>query len=353
MSSTLTPTSKNFPNQEKYKVVQALRGLAALWVVLFHASEGGHITDFRSAMPQPFARILFDYGHLGVAIFFTLSGFVISHSLTNKKMNRWNWGQFMIRRSIRLDPAYWASIIVVILFGVLSSKVLGEGLELPSLINILSHLMYLQMIFGMPEISSIYWTLTYEIQFYAFFSAALIFPRHVFLLLPLACLSAAGVFDGIFPGLFIDLWASFFIGVLAKQASDDLRWSFALFLVAAPLAWSGSFGITNVITAIILLVSVRTGWAETGLNWSWLQFLGTISYSLYLIHNPLTGASGFLAHRIMGVGIWADAATLIIIVGTSIAAAYLLWIVIEHPTHRLSKRFLARSAREQPAGTGS
>ena len=52
--------------------IQALRGLAALWVVFYHARE--HTPSF---------GWLFDSGHYGVAIFFALSGFVIMHSIAN------------------------------------------------------------------------------------------------------------------------------------------------------------------------------------------------------------------------------------------------------------------------------
>ena len=266
-----------------YTVVQAIRGMAALWVVLFHASEGGHVPALYTALPTKAAQLLFDAGHLGVAIFFTLSGFVIAHSLFGMKMTARGWGLFMLRRSIRLDPAYWASIVVVLAFGAISAGVLSQPFELPSIANILAHMAYLQVILNQPAMSSVYWTLTYEFQFYAFFAVAIIWRWHMWVLLPLALLSAAGTFGGILPGLFVDLWASFFIGALARYAVDDERWLCAIVLIGSPLAWSGTFGLMNVATAVVLFASVRSGWAETGLNWRWLQFVGTISY-LSLIH---------------------------------------------------------------------
>ena len=116
-------------NQGKanYAFVQALRGIAALWVVLFHAYAGGHIPALHAALPAALSWLIFETGHLGVAVFFTLSGFVIAHSLAGATMDPRNWGRFMLRRSIRLDPAYWASMGIVIAVAAVSASVKGEA----------------------------------------------------------------------------------------------------------------------------------------------------------------------------------------------------------------------------------
>ena len=323
---------------QKFTFVQALRGIAALWVVLFHANAGNHVPTLYSALSPPVARFIFDAGYLGVAIFFTLSGFVIAHSLSGKILKLEDWGQFMVRRSIRLDPAFWVSIVIVVALGAISAMVKGEAFSLPTFGNLAAHIAYLQVILGLPEISPVYWTLTYEIQFYAVFAAAMMFPRYMWVLLPMALLSAMGVFDDFVPGLFVNLWASFFVGVLAKYATGDLRWLVGLAIIGAPLAWSGGFGFTNVITALALWAAVRSGWAEYGLGWRWLQLLGAISYSLYLVHNPVSGAAGFVTHRVLGEGMISDIATLVAIIVSSVVAAFALWMMVERPTHRFSRR---------------
>ncbi|KAB1123843.1 acyltransferase family protein [Neorhizobium galegae] len=67
-------------------------------------------------------------GGLGVAVFFVLSGFVIAHSLYDKPMSLPEFGRFTLRRSLRLDPAYWASIAVTIAFAALSSYLVSGRL---------------------------------------------------------------------------------------------------------------------------------------------------------------------------------------------------------------------------------
>ena len=46
--------------ERRFTVVHALRGLAALWVVLFHVSEAGHIANLRAELLHPMVLKGFD-----------------------------------------------------------------------------------------------------------------------------------------------------------------------------------------------------------------------------------------------------------------------------------------------------
>src|SRR5690349_21798798 len=88
------------------------RHVRALWVVLFHISAAGHIGRLEAQLPRWIDRIFKD-GHLGGAIFFALSGFVIARSVRHATVTPSYLVRFALRRSIRLDPPYWASILFV------------------------------------------------------------------------------------------------------------------------------------------------------------------------------------------------------------------------------------------------
>ena len=80
-----------------------------------------------------------------------------------------SWGGSRLRRSIRLDPPYYASIALAIGFGFLSALVV-PGKDFPSVSwRHTAHLVYLQDILDLPAINPIYWTLCLEIQFYLIF----------------------------------------------------------------------------------------------------------------------------------------------------------------------------------------
>src|SRR4051794_39038671 len=85
----------------QFTTLHALRGVAALWVVLFHARNYSAVYGQRLGH-SIISTFLLDYGRGGVAIFFVLSGFVISHSLWGTQMRGRSVGLFMLRRSIRL-----------------------------------------------------------------------------------------------------------------------------------------------------------------------------------------------------------------------------------------------------------
>jgi len=65
----------------RFAFADSLRGIAALWVVLFHLSKGDHIDQLIASLPKFLKPILFNSGGLGVAIFFVLSGYVMTHTI--------------------------------------------------------------------------------------------------------------------------------------------------------------------------------------------------------------------------------------------------------------------------------
>lgn len=84
-----------------YKILDGLRGVAAVIVVWFHLFEI-HALDEKSGGLSPYAQIL-GHGYLAVDFFFLLSGFVIGYAYDDRwnKMTTWD---FIKRRLIRLQP---------------------------------------------------------------------------------------------------------------------------------------------------------------------------------------------------------------------------------------------------------
>jgi peptidoglycan/LPS O-acetylase OafA/YrhL len=87
----------------RFHGLQVLRFVAAFSVVLFHA---GAYSRLILGWNSPFIELI-SHPALGSAVFlfFTLSGFVIAHSLTTLPPSR-----FLLLRAIRLYPAYWLAV---------------------------------------------------------------------------------------------------------------------------------------------------------------------------------------------------------------------------------------------------
>ena len=155
-----------------------MRGLAALWVVLFHAAEGRHLLKLEAALPAWLDADIFSHGNFGVPIFFVLSGFVIAHSVGGGRVDAAYLGRFTLRRSIRLGLPYWASIVLAIGFLSLKAAATHSPVAIPTPGQIAAHVFYLQEILRVQEINSVYWTLCYEMQFYLLFCLLLAAALH-------------------------------------------------------------------------------------------------------------------------------------------------------------------------------
>jgi peptidoglycan/LPS O-acetylase OafA/YrhL len=341
----------------RFVFIDALRGLAALGVVLFHAEEGHHITELFGHLPH-LLQIVLENGSLGVPIFFVLSGFVIAHSLYDQRMSLSLLGRFTLRRSLRLDPPYWVAIALAIGIGTLASAfVKGRPPNDFSLGQVVAHIFYLQDILGYRNIDSVFWTLCFEIQFYLVYAILLAVGRNdpearfsgrrttILLLIAgsVSLLWPLGLGPELPNGLFPPLWHGFLLGVGAYWSWRDrgaapVFAAYALIIGASAIAHSDNFSLACVITSVSLFLVGATNRLRTAWNWRWLQFLGAISYSLYLIHNPVTGAVFRVGFIMTGRTVYWEAVWWCASIATCIAFASAIWWAIERPSVRLARK---------------
>ena len=163
---------------ERFLFIDAMRGIAAMLVVLFHANEGKHIPTLFQNLPRWF-QLIIENGNHGVAIFFVLSGFVISHSVYSHRVTGTFISRFVVRRSLRLDPPYWVAIAVTLGFAYLSAAFIPDKATPEwSLNQIIAHFFYLQAILGFPHVNDVFWTLCLEVQFYLVYIGLLLIARN-------------------------------------------------------------------------------------------------------------------------------------------------------------------------------
>jgi peptidoglycan/LPS O-acetylase OafA/YrhL len=327
-----------------FTLIQGLRGLAALWVVLFHLDRGNVITALTARLPPWLSYAIFGYGSAGVAVFFVLSGFVIAHSLERRNMTTAELARFAIRRSIRLDPPYWGSMALIVAIATAIALRHHEPAHLPDEKQILAHITYTQELLGVPELQVVYWTLTYEIQFYLVYATSMLLKRPLsWALYGLALFSALEGHEWASHGLFVNLWHGFYLGVLAYRTGylSERPWPLLLLVAVTLIAQrpeAGIFGVPCAVSAVLLFTAARFGKLTTALSSALWQGLGAISYSLYLVHVPtlrlLTGAW----QRGAGRGFFADTAAAFVLAASCIAAAALFHLALERPSHRVAKR---------------
>lgn len=339
----------------RYIFVDSLRGIAATWVLLYHAYK--LIAKAGFAYPAPLHHVLM-FGYLAVYVFFVISGFVIAQSIRGDRVTPSYVGRFAVRRAVRLDPPYWVTIALAITISAATSR--SDGSEsVPTGGAIVAHVFYLQSFFGYHHIVNVFWTLCYEVQLYL----VLIISVGVWQNLPgkrevtravvfglLWLLSAVSVAGLIHPDAawFITGWPWFFVGVVMNwyhhREVSRSRWVL-IFLATAlliPVAPSRA-GVALVTVAAIWWVSARGKLSTLSLG-RVAQYLGKVSYSLYLIHMLVgTRLVAFLLERYGRPHLLQATAFLAADLLVSLAAAHLLHVVVERPAMELSARLRNRA----------
>jgi peptidoglycan/LPS O-acetylase OafA/YrhL len=310
-----------------------IRAFAAVSVCLFHFSRN----DFLGA---GWGQRFCSYGYLGVDSFFVVSGFVIPLSLYQAKYCWKGMPAFLLRRFLRLYPAFLAACALVI--GLVYLSGLAPGFRGSALkldwTTLICNLTLSCGIFERMWINPAFWTLAVEAQFYLFIALAfpLLTDRRVVLrtaALVLWILAPLIVRPGV---LALGYGALFSMGTLVflRRVNLIAHWTFLLLLAMAFFVegfgreWGGAFfGLAS--ASLIAFAPAFRGRA--------VLFMGGISYSLYLVHVPIGGRIINLAER-LPAGPFIRAAAVGVALLVSVVFAYGFFRLVESPSHRLAKR---------------
>lgn len=355
LSAVPTPVT----GRQRLAFADAVRGLAAFWVVLFHLSVAGHLNGLGTLLPEWLRSSLFDNGHLGVAVFFVLSGFVMALNVVDANVDDRFATRFIARRFVRLTPPYYVAILVALAYLFVRSRLTGDALHVPNGPELLAHALYLQGLAAIPDINPVFWTLCVEVQFYAAFALLVrvadggVWPATragLLLTTGTACLLwPLGVIDGpLWPGNFMPYWYCFAAGALACWGWQVGGSALTMALGFNALLWSvallsrESYALVAAVTTSLLLFSALRGRMNRWLDLRWAQFLGLISYSLYLLHNHVIGTSYFLARRLLAPGLATELLALALALTVSILAAWIMYRLVERPSIDWSRRIRIR-----------
>jgi peptidoglycan/LPS O-acetylase OafA/YrhL len=352
----LTPVEKlGSAARRRFLFIDGLRGLAAVSVVVLH------LLREPLAAVWPTGGAIASHGGLGVIVFFVISGFVISHTLTRSFMTPATVGGFLLRRVVRLDPPYWASIVLALVVSAASAVVLHNTFQRPSAGSIVAHLFYLQYILGIPTISEVFWTLCYEIQFYLLLALIIAAKQRladrmseeaafaVTMVAPLLLSFVMAV--GWVPvprGSCLEYWYVFVAGVAAQRVVAGGRWwplltTAGLAVVVNVMARHPVGGVAAATSLAVAVASARGG-LDRWLAGRTFQYLGRISYSLYLTHFVVGARFTNLVNHFVPPGPWIRLGTALAGVALAIGFADLFWRLVERPSIELSRRLGAVKA---------
>jgi peptidoglycan/LPS O-acetylase OafA/YrhL len=331
------------------KFPDGLRAVAAMMVILPHSA--GLFAYWAPSILIRATLAICQFGRFGVQIFFVLSGFVIAYTLRAQKFTPASVGRFLVRRSIRLDPPYWAAIAIFWIYMILQNSFGHHHLSLPRAAQLVAHLFYMQDLLGYGDINVVFWTLCIEIQFYLVFCLLLwilqptgFWHPWIFLAIFVGSLVypiglANSVRDG---ALFLPYWYAFLVGAIVWWMIDDRLPHFVAFASVAVLLGIGlaKFEPTSIVTAVTagsILAAHHFGGLYRWLDTRPIQFLGKISYCIYLVHVPVVGVLLAAQERLAPNAVATSYFLLFSGLAMSIGAAYVLHISVEAPALRWSK----------------
>ena len=305
--------------------LDSLRGIAALLVLVYHFFVDFSFDETTYIVLQSIFINFIDLGKIGVVVFFILSGFVIPYSI--KDYSKETIFKFILARFFRLYPVYWISVILgAILF------------EKPILVTVVNFTM-LQQFFGVQNVLGLYWTLQIELIFY-FFVVILIYVRKlknikVLFFLSVFFLIIASILSyfrmvfmiklplALLLALSLMFFGSYFRVYALREKKMELaktyfvRYSIVFFVlipIISRLGYDIDFGhnenwlkyvISYYSSYIIFIICALFRY-----TYNLLEFLGKISYSLYLFHplvlyvlTPVCIGYGFSSYTTLFVNI--------------------------------------------------
>jgi peptidoglycan/LPS O-acetylase OafA/YrhL len=305
---------------KRYEELDCLRGLAALAVVLFHFTYG---YDFGLKIMSE-NKFYFKYGNLGVQMFFLISGFVIFMTLEKTKKAK----DFLVSRFSRLYPAYWASIITTIVVTTLLSVPWQKGMF--EFMQVAVNFTMFQFWFKIKDVDGAYWTLAVELTFYAIMFFIFLIKKIKYItwicLLWLAlsvCFTAIEIPYGKYiKAILILQFAPLFVGgivfYLLKSKPKNVFLHMLVFSSLSTECYllyqlNSDFIVYCIVASFYVIFYLFIYDKLEFISNKILVFLGSISYSLYLIHENIGLGLIYWLKKIVDVQLFYVSITLIIV----------------------------------------
>lgn len=363
----------------RFEDLEGYRGIAALGIVVFHAYQfcrAGASTSYAYEGTWAY-HLLLNMDGL-VSLFLVLSAFLLFLPLARKVLAGQDPGPasvFVLRRAVRILPLYWGAVILV--WAYRNPVLPGDWRDL------LEHLTFTQVFDSSRIFYTIgpAWSLAVEVFFYAFLAVTLLVynkarahersltVRRVFVWAPVAVVGLSSLayqlwalstgvphsaynvwFNPLAKGSIFAAGMVLALVLIARDARELPRpWLWGLRLTAlgllvwgmairgedaaTSLAWQE---LSTVAFALLLASSVlapRTSLWRTSMSRPWLLWLGLISYSVYLWHEPVMlflDQHGRLSHNQSAFPMVA-----LILVLITVPVGFLSYWVIEYPIGRL------------------
>jgi len=285
--------------------IDALKAVASQLIVLHHLAFYGPMSDYAQELCPGLMSWLYDYARIAVQAFLVMGGFLAAQALSrNDRLVEKPVASLIWRRYLKLVLPYLGALLLGILAAALARSLMTHEAtpELPTLPQLMAHVLLLQSVLGFDGLSAGVWYVAIDFQLYTLLLITLwlarrVLPAHpnagrwLFALLAVASLFYFNRNDD------WDNWAIYFAGAygLGAIVQWTVRRGTAPIWLATVVALVG-LALTldfRVRIAVALAVAIVLGLARyTGFIESWpksrlIAWLGQISYAVFLVHYPI------------------------------------------------------------------
>ncbi len=326
----------------------------SLGIALYHFAGHRIFSGLSNQLLIPVFSLIRHQGK--VSAFFVISVFALGYSVGRRKITGRYLISFLKRRLIRLSIPYWFTIGFVVITTWLATFFINDyDNRLPGFGSIIAHLLYVYPLFHYQPILEVFWTLVHTVQFYFAFILFLFVMQKIwpsedlnnlgaFLFFSLTGILSTIFFKDTSAALCFKTWHMFCLGLLAYWLHKKwISWWVAIsliFCVALTVFLRyDPHKLFAILTTLLLVLASHLGKLSSWLKNSTIQFLGRISYSLFLIHGTIGWRVLSVGDRLTGHNTFSAIIWLIVATACSILCAYYMYIFIEKPSVLLSKRY--------------
>jgi peptidoglycan/LPS O-acetylase OafA/YrhL len=293
-------------------LINLLKAGAAQLIVLHHLAFYGPMADAARPLMPSMIDWLDHNGRIAVQAFLVISGFLVAKSLSPAGMPGIDNPLGTIgRRYIKLAPPFIVAMFLAIGASALARTwMVHDSISAPpNMSQLAAHVLLLHSVLGYESLSAGAWYVAIDFQLYALVTCLLWLGRRIAGNRPTMWLMPLVVTLGMSVSLLyfnrdaeFDVWAPYFfgsygLGIMAWWASDPRRPFVAtlalllMMVVPTVLALEVDFRIRIAVASVVACVLFLFGrtrlstYASSG--WNVINYLGKISYSIFLVHFPV------------------------------------------------------------------
>lgn len=326
--------------KQYFPVVQVMRGIFTLLVAVYHLVRHHDTSGALLEADHVFMKISEPFSLL-VYAFFMFSAFVVPMGISGIDYRLEKFPAFILRRFIRIQLPYLASIILIIALDALWKIRQGEAPEIdPG--RLITNFLYIAPLTGYTWYNIIYWTLCLEFQCYLVIGLLMPFfenadRRKIILLLGAWSFCPIIFKEHLFFFKYTPVFNMGLILFLFYRGRIKSIESLALILLSASMiAWQ-----MRPEVLVILLISMGAIHFYRSKQ-MFFDFIGKPSYSMYLLHGLSGGLYLILRFR-AGLGNLPWFFHLIAAILISIIASMIFYWFVEKPAEKIAKRIRLNS----------